>query len=216
MKFPIESLSKSLLLVSPFITSSDNEIVLQSFQTLVELIDLYKASHKTFDLSSATSSVKIELSLKIIQIGQLLLEMTDKTKNAPLRIELVKLILSIFLLAHKNELRKTKLNGFLRLVAPVIYVYFRSKNQNNRGFVMFLILNLLALSLTEDRLEFEDVKKDVFNDCLIKKPVFDNTIRKPLEIVSKIWNKIPILRSLNYLDYYITFNDKYYYYFEGK
>ena len=231
----LESIVRSVLYLAPLATSPDNEAFLQGVQSCVDLLDLVKST----SFVSASPRQRLRLAVRVVELFQLLFEMLaspNNRKSLIVKIELVKFCFRM--LAFDPRTRNADptivadikilpmswpgqtntqlvISDLLRTLAPVMVTVIRSRGDNLKAFVVYVTLNVVSLALLEDRVEFEARKRDLVSDLIWRRPLFDCTIEPPVDAFNRILKKIPIIRDLNYLDYYVSLNKRFFYYLEG-
>ena len=112
----------------------------------------------------------------------------------------------------------TQLSDFLHALVPLIYLS-ASRNWQKRssrwlGWVLAIAVegaSIIALpdgNKAEKRMRI----KRLIVESLLRQPMFDFVLNPPGQALSNLWNRIPLLRDLNYLEYYLYGHRKYFYF----
>jgi hypothetical protein len=112
----------------------------------------------------------------------------------------------------------TQFSDFLHAIVPIIYLSSSPKGGWTRAtwtswFLSTALEYASILALPESKGPEKKMRmKKLFIDAILKQPMFDRTLNKPATAISNVWNKIPLLRDLNYLEYYLHMHKKYFYF----
>ena len=114
--------------------------------------------------------------------------------------------------------KNTQLSDFLHAIVPLIYLSASPGWKKGRtrwlSWVLAIAIesaSILALpegSQAEKRLRV----KRLIVESVLRQPLFDVLLNPPGQALSNLWNKIPLLRDLNYLEYYLYGHRKYFYF----
>lgn len=237
----IESILRGVLYVSPIAANTENETFLQLSQSLLDCLDVLKA--QLAEAAAGDYRAKARLCCKLVETMQLALEMmSNEPSLAVERVEWLKFTLRLLAWSEGGRIGnpdstdyigsltglKLKalsstgpvttqliLSDFFRCIAPLIFAISRRRMKPSAALAIYLTLQVVSLSLLQDRTEFKDRLKLLAVDVLVKRPVFDVTLKRPVAVVSDVWDRIPLLRELNYLKYVLSSAERFYYYSEG-
>jgi hypothetical protein len=112
----------------------------------------------------------------------------------------------------------TQFSDFLHAIVPVVYLAASPKggwkNATWTSWSLAIILeaaSIMALPETR-RIEKGTRVRRLIVESLLRQPMFDKTVGRPASGLSSLWNMIPLLRDLNYLEYYLQMHRKYFYF----
>ena len=238
---PIERLLRGLLYLAPLAADSDNEVIVQGLQSVSDLLDLLKAQ-KLDDVVNP-GIYHLQVLRKVVEVFQLFAEMRakqseNKFPGVVVKIEFIKVVLTLLSWKRGQRLipdnensdiglpdiapRKYKelpkrllISDALRLTAPLMFVLMRKRGDSRGALVVYATMQILSIALLEEDHEIKNRLRTLPLDILLRKPLYDVTLRPPLIGLNSLWNKIPFINSINFLQYYLNLNDKYYYYLEG-
>jgi len=217
-----ETILRGVLYVSPIAANTENENFLQLSQSLLDTLDVIKVRGEA--AMAGDLRVKAQLACKVIETLQLAIEMlANEPERAVIKIELLKFALRLLTWKKGQRLGEKSgpvsnellLSDFLKCLAPVVYVIAKNRMTPGGALSVYLTLQVVSLTLIEDGDEFKKRLRVLALDLISKPPVYQLTVRKPIAFVSDIWQRIPVLRELNYLSYLISLGDRFYYYAEG-
>lgn len=116
-----------------------------------------------------------------------------------------------------NSKNETQLSDFLHAIVPLIYLTSSADWRKRSRWTSWLLAlalesaSILALpenSKSEKRLRV----RRLIVESILRQPLFDLVLNRPGRAISNVWNKIPLLRDLNYLEYYLYGHRKYFYF----
>jgi len=117
-----------------------------------------------------------------------------------------------------NNQSETQFSDFLHAIVPIVYLASSPRKGWNKATWMSWFLaaaleyaSILALPESRGMEKRIRLKKLVF-DSIIKQPMFNVILDKPASAISNVWNRIPLVRDLNYLEYYLHMHKKYFYF----
>ena len=237
----IESVLRGILYVSPIAANTENETFLQLSQSLLDCLDVLKAH--LAEAAAGDYKAKSKLCCKVVETLQLAVEMmSNDTSLAVVRIELLKFMLRLLAWSDGGRIGMTNntdyigtltglklkhvppvgqvttqviVSDFIRCIAPLVFAISRRRMKPGAALAIYVTLQVVSLSLLQDRDEFKERSRLLVVDVLVKRPVFDTTLRRPVALVSDLWERIPLLCELNYLKYVLSSADRFYYYSEG-
>ena len=229
----LESIIRGFLYFSPVAANSENEAFLQTSQSLLDCIDVIKANATS--AVEGDHQAKIRLCLKLLETLQLAIEMSSqRPDSAVLKLEAVKFALRLLAWRRGERLGAPASDGyvgslsglrlkplpaaaeislrlflsdFVKCLAPLLYAAARARAPAG-ALTVYATLQVLSLSLLQDREEFRDRARLLVLDLLVRRPVYQLTLRRPLAGLSDMWSKIPLLRELNYLEYAVSQSDR--------
>lgn len=113
---------------------------------------------------------------------------------------------------------ETRLSDFLHALSPLIFLTASPRAGWSKTTWASYVLSALVeygsiLALPEGRdMEKRIRTKKLIVDCILRPPMFNLILDKPVSAVSRVWDMIPLLRELNYLAYYLHMHKKYFYF----
>jgi len=211
----LESVLRGVLYFSPVAANTDNEAFLQTTQSLLDCLDILKTQ-----LGPALSGdlrARLRLTLRILESLQLAIEMASNDPQlAVVRIEAAKFALRLLSRAPPGAASTNLVvSDFINCLSPLVYAQARRRMPPASALAVYLTLQLISVSLLQDRDEFRSRAKQLVLDVMVRRPVYQLTLRRPLAAICELWGKIPVLRELNYLDYTLSVGDRFYYSLEG-
>ena len=113
---------------------------------------------------------------------------------------------------------ETQFSDILHAMVPIVYLAaspsggWRKATWTSWSLAIFFeSASILALP-ESNRIEKRIRTRRLILEFLIRQPMFDMTIGRPASAISRFWNMIPLLRELNYLEYYLQMHRKYFYF----
>ena len=113
---------------------------------------------------------------------------------------------------------ETRLSDFLHALAPLIFLTASPRAGWSKSTWASYVLaaaveyaSILALPDGRD-MEKRIRTKKLIVDCVLRQPMFNLILDKPASAISGVWGMIPLLRDLNYLEYYLHMRKKYFYF----
>lgn len=111
----------------------------------------------------------------------------------------------------------TQLSDFLHAIVPLIYLTsssgWRKRTKWTSWFLAIAVEAASIAALPESRsLEKRVRVRRLVIESIVRQPVFDLILNPPALTISNLWNKVPLLRDLNYLEYYLYGHRKYFYF----
>jgi len=112
----------------------------------------------------------------------------------------------------------TQLSDFLHALGPLIYLTASPRDGWSKSTWTSYVLSAAVeyasiLALPEGRdMEKRVRTKKLIVDCILRQPMFNLVLDRPASAVSRVWGMIPLLRDLNYLEYYLHMHKKYFYF----
>jgi hypothetical protein len=110
----------------------------------------------------------------------------------------------------------SQLSDFLHAIVPLVYL------SGSRGWrkakwaswLLAITLETASIMSLPDNLKHEKGirMKRMIAEATVRQPMFDLVLRAPAQTISNIWGRIPLLRDINYLEYYIGMHVKYFYF----
>lgn len=122
------------------------------------------------------------------------------------------------LLSPGNGMSETQFSDFLHAIVPVVYLAASpeggwQKPSWTSWVLAFAIESASILALPEgSKVEKKLRFRRLLVESLMRRPAFDVTINRSAQVVSNLWNKIPLLRDFNYLEYYLHMHNKFFYF----
>jgi|LauGreDrversion4_2_1035121.scaffolds.fasta_scaffold11486_7 hypothetical protein len=117
-----------------------------------------------------------------------------------------------------NRPEGTQLSDFLHALAPLVYLTASPREGWTKStwtsYVLSVCLEYASImALPEGRHSEKRIRtKKLVVDCFLRQPMFNLILNKPASTVSRAWGMIPLLRDLNYLEYYLHMHKKYFYF----
>ncbi len=112
----------------------------------------------------------------------------------------------------------TQLSDFLHAIVPLIYLSaspsWRKRHTRWLSWILAIAIECASvLALPEGCKEEKRLRiKRLIVESLLRQPMFDLALNPPGQLLSNLWNRIPLLRDLNYLEYYLYGHRKYFYF----
>jgi len=112
----------------------------------------------------------------------------------------------------------TQLSDFLHALVPIVYLssssgWSKRKTKWTSWFIAIALDSASILALPEGSDSEKRLRiRRVVVESILRQPMFDLALNPPGQLLSSLWNKIPLLRDLNYLEYYLYGHRKYYYF----
>jgi hypothetical protein len=111
----------------------------------------------------------------------------------------------------------TQLSDFLHAIVPLIYLSssggWKKRTRWTSWLLALLVEMASILALPESNKTEKRVRiRRLVIESILRQPMFDVTLNPPGRAISNLWNKIPLLRDLNYLEYYLYGHRKYFYF----
>jgi hypothetical protein len=118
------------------------------------------------------------------------------------------------------KMSETQLSDFLHMLVPLVYLTASGDKGWRRApwTAWFLAIALESASIAalphECQVEKSFRKKKLFMDSVLRQPMFGTLVARPASAVSRVWGMIPLLRDINYLEYYLQMHVKYFYFLQ--
>ena len=118
----------------------------------------------------------------------------------------------------RSRPKGTQFSDFLHALSPIVYLTGSPKGGWTKStwtsYVLAAILEYASIIALPDNRDMEKKirTKKLIVDCFLRQPAFNLVLDKPASAVSRVWGMIPLLRDLNYLEYYLQMHKKYFYF----
>jgi hypothetical protein len=124
---------------------------------------------------------------------------------------------SLSMIISPESTSDTQLSDFLHAIVPLLYLSsstgWRKRTKWTSWFLVIAVESASIAALPESRAHEKRVRvRRLVVESIIRQPVFDFALYPPARAISNLWNKVPILRDLNYLEYYLHGHRKYFYF----
>lgn len=113
---------------------------------------------------------------------------------------------------------ETQLSDFLHMLVPLVYLSSAGENGWRKArwtsWLLAVALESASIAALPGNCDIEKSfrKKRLVVDSVLRQPMFDSLIQRPAGALSRVWNMIPLLRDINYLEYYLQMHTKYFYF----
>lgn len=123
---------------------------------------------------------------------------------------------SLSKLLSPDSLSDTQFSDFLHAIVPLVYLSSSGGWKRGRWTSWFLAIFLESASIMalpeSNEAEKRTRIRRLLIEALVRQPMFDIVLNKPGQAVSNLWNRIPLLRDFNYLEYVLYMHRNYFYY----
>ena len=112
---------------------------------------------------------------------------------------------------------ETQFSDFLHAIVPIVYLTSSKDGWTRASWTSWMLAVGLEwasiVALPEEKREEKSLRlKKLVVESLIRQPMFNAALAKPVSGISSLWNKIPLLCDFNYLEYYVGMHRKYFYF----
>ena len=123
---------------------------------------------------------------------------------------------SLSKLLTPESMSETQLSDFLHAIVPLVYLSSSGGWKRTRWTAWFLAIllesaSILALPDANQGEKRARIRRLVV-EAIVRQPMFDAVLNRPGQAVSSLWNRIPLLRDFNYLEYVLYMHRNYFYY----
>ena len=110
----------------------------------------------------------------------------------------------------------TQFSDFLHVIVPLVYLS-SSRGWRKAHWTSWILAIALEsasiMSLPDNCKQERQIRvKRLLAEAIVRQPMFDLILKKPGHAISSIWNRIPLLRDINYLEYYLGMHMRYFYF----
>lgn len=116
------------------------------------------------------------------------------------------------------RMSETQFSDFLHMLVPLVYLTSAGEKGWRRApwtsWLLAIALESASIAALPQHCQTERAfrKKKLVVDSILRQPMFGTIIERPAGAISRVWNMIPLLRDLNYLEYYLQMHTKYIYF----
>lgn len=110
----------------------------------------------------------------------------------------------------------TQFSDFLHAIVPLVYISASGgwKKARWTSWILAIFLEVASILSLPDSCKSEKQMriKRLIAEATVRQPIFDLVLKRPGQAISYFWSKIPLLRDVNYLEYYLGTHLRYFYF----